>query len=431
MNLLRLALKNIVQDAGRTVFLLLSLAFCFAVILILTGLSSGAMRNVNDGATLYYGGDLLVLGHQKRPYYTPMVRDHEGILSALKDSGIDHVRVARRTNYFENGALFFGGESIRQKKVAGIDWKAESGVFASMDFVSGSAGNMDGSDGILLSRAAADKLHVRVGDDILLAVTTVTGQRNTADLVVRGVFADSSIFGYYTSYMDLERLNRLIGFQEGEYTTLGIRLSDGSSAARWAPLLHAKLAEKVPTFPYVATQPELWSRLAGDWTGVTYAVLTLDGYLSDVKTLIAALNVGTVFLLFLMFGFIVIGISNTFRVIVYRRIREIGTLRALGWRSGKVRALFMAESVLLSVAGIALGSLLGFLALSAVSWFPVPRIPGIEIFLSGGRMGYRIGLQSVAVDVLAVLGSALLGVLGPARTAGRMKPAQAMRVESC
>ena len=85
---------------------------------------------------------------------------------------------------------------------------------------------MQGSNGILISNVTAKQLGARVGDDVILEVDTVTGQRNTASLVVKGVFKDASIFGAYTSYVDLELLSSLIGLAPGEYTTFGIYLHD-------------------------------------------------------------------------------------------------------------------------------------------------------------------------------------------------------------
>jgi putative ABC transport system permease protein len=427
--MIRMAMRNFRFRWKRYAFLGSALSFCIAMILVLTGLSGGATWNVNDAATLYYGGDLFILGHQKTPHYTPIVRDRDSLFAALKDSGIRPRLVVRRTNYFENGILFFGGESIRQKRVTGVDWNAESRTFSAMDFVSGSAGGLAGTDGIIISRAAADTLGAKVGDDLLLLVDTVTGQRNTATLIVKGIFRDSGIFGYYTSYMDIEVLNRLIGIQDDECTTLGIYLRDRWFAVRAAKILHDKLSERVPTFAPVSTQPELWSRLAEDWVGVKYAVLTLDGYLDDVRDLIGALNAGTWFLLCLMLAVIVIGISNTYRVIVYDRFREIGTMRALGMQRSATGYLILCEALLLSVASVVVGSALGFLALSAISLVPVPRIPGIELFLASGKLSWSVRGSTMALDFSIVCLATLLGVWKPSRIAAGLAPAEALRAE--
>ena len=138
------------------------------------------VRNLDEAAARRYGGHLFVLGHQKIPYYTPVVRDHTALLAAVKKAPLDATLIVRRTNYFESGRVFFNGTFARQKVVTGVDWSVEQAVFANLDFVAGDVHDMGGSDGIIISVVTARDLQVHVGDDVILEADTVTGQRNTA-----------------------------------------------------------------------------------------------------------------------------------------------------------------------------------------------------------------------------------------------------------
>ena len=73
----------------RYLFLVLGLSLGFALILLLTGLAGAMKQNVTEAAARHYGGDLFILGHQKSPYYTPVIRDHAALLAAVKEAGID------------------------------------------------------------------------------------------------------------------------------------------------------------------------------------------------------------------------------------------------------------------------------------------------------------------------------------------------------
>ena len=52
---------------------------------------------------------------------------------------------------------------------------------------------------------------------------------------------------------------------------------------------------------------------------------------------------------------IAVGILNLYRVIIYERTREIGTMRAIGIQRPQVRNLILLEALLLAVCGIAGG----------------------------------------------------------------------------
>jgi putative ABC transport system permease protein len=56
-----------------------------------------------------------------------------------------------------------------------------------------------------------------------------------------------------------------------------------------------------------------------------------------------------------------IGVANTMVISVLERRSEIGLRRSLGATKGQVRTQFVAESLLLSLIGGAVGALLGYL----------------------------------------------------------------------
>ena len=411
----------------RYFFLGLGLCVGFALVLLLTGLAEGMKRNVAEAAERHYGGDVFVLGHQQSPFYTPVIRDDGAILAALKRARIDPALVVRRTNFFENGQIFFNGYAARQKTVTGIDWDSEGRAFSGLQFASGGLDGMGSTGGILLSSVTAGQLGARVGDDVVLEVDTVTGQRNTAPMVVSGIFKDDSIFGAYTSYVDRRLLSRLIGLDSEEYTTLGTYLRDPETASRDSQRLYAALAGSLPMFKTVRTQQELWVRLGERWTGVKYAVLTLDGYLSDIHDVISAVDVGLVLILVMMLAVVTLGIGNTYRVMVHERVREIGTLRAVGMQKAAVFRLILAEAFLLGVVCVACGSLAGFLLLEAAGRIQITGIPGFDIFLRKGCIGWRLSPREYVLAAALVIAAVLLGGFIPARKAASVVPARALR----
>ena len=110
-----------------------------------------------------------------------------------------------------------------------------------------------------------------------------------------------------------------------------------------------------------------------------------------------------------------IGIMNIMLVTVSERFREIGIRKSLGARDSDILIQFLSESVLLSVIGGIIGTVLAGLATHIVG-----KAVGIPANLTTG---------SVATAVLFSIGvGALFGVL-PAMRAARLMPAEALRTE--
>ena len=66
-----------------------------------------------------------------------------------------------------------------------------------------------------------------------------------------------------------------------------------------------------------------------------------------------------------------IGMMNTMIMSVFERTREIGTLRALGWRRRRVLAMVLKESLALSLIGVVVGVVLAWLLGLAMQQIPM------------------------------------------------------------
>jgi putative ABC transport system permease protein len=158
--------------------------------------------------------------------------------------------------------------------------------------------------------------------------------------------------------------------------------------------------------------------------------LTLDGYLYQVRDLLVVFAAASYFLLSLIVGLVMIGITVTYRVIVVERTKEIGTMRALGLPREAVVTLFLVEALLTALAAMLAGGIGALLCLRALSSLSFDWIPGFEIFMEQGHIAPYLPLQVVAVNVLIVCAVTLLAAWVPARLAARVKPALAQRSEA-
>lgn len=128
---------------------------------------------------------------------------------------------------------------------------------------------------------------------------------------------------------------------------------------------------------------------------------------------------------------------------VGKRVREIGTLKALGWSQRRVVRQIVAECLVTGVLGGLLGVGLGVLGAAAVDQFG-PSLSartttggGDALFGLGDALS-RTATASVSLDapltlsllalgfVLALSGGLIAGTAGAVR-AGRLRPADALR----
>ncbi len=114
-----------------------------------------------------------------------------------------------------------------------------------------------------------------------------------------------------------------------------------------------------------------------------------------------------------------IGMLNTMIMSVLERIKEIGILRAVGWRKSRVMRMVLGESILLSLTGAVLG-VVGALVLTHL----LTRLPSVNGFISG-----EITPLVLAEGFLFAVGVGLLGGLYPAWRASRLLPTEAVRHE--
>jgi ABC-type antimicrobial peptide transport system permease subunit len=115
-----------------------------------------------------------------------------------------------------------------------------------------------------------------------------------------------------------------------------------------------------------------------------------------------------------------VGVMNTVLMSVFERTREIGVLRAVGWRPRRVLGMVLKESLALSVLGGTIGLLLGMGAARAVQ-----SVPTISSFMPAT---FAPGLLAQGMGV--ALGLGLIGGGIPAWRASRLTPAEAMRNEA-
>ena len=113
------------------------------------------------------------------------------------------------------------------------------------------------------------------------------------------------------------------------------------------------------------------------------------------------------------------GMTNTMVMSVFERTREIGVLRALGWRKWRVVRMILSESVMLSLLGGLVGLVIGLVLIYSINL--IPFIAGFVEFQ------FSPNLFAQALVTSLVLGA--VGGIYPAWRASRLRPVEALRYE--
>jgi putative ABC transport system permease protein len=151
--------------------------------------------------------------------------------------------------------------------------------------------------------------------------------------------------------------------------------------------------------------------------------------MGEINTLLRALTIVSYGILGLLSLVIAVGILNLYRVIIYERTREIGTMRAIGIQRHQVRNLILCEALLLGACGTVAGFFLSFLGLTAISHIPLSGTAGLDIFLNRGHLQWVLNADIIVKDALLIILVTVAGALSPAQAAQMIEPVVALRAE--
>jgi len=290
-------------------------------------------------------------GHEERPL--------QHGLSARQIAEVEgQLRQEPGLRFSTRRVLFEGLLSTGQRTVAfvgqGVEPEKEarlSTVFAPIVSGHGLGDDPDGPEQILLAVDLARSLQVQPGDTITVMVTTEDGVLNAVDAVVAGTYRTGvPELDRRAIMMQLQHVQSLLATEKISRLVLALRDTDATDA------LAARLRAQLPDLDV-----KRWIDLAFFYN----QVVSLYGSIFTVLGIIIAMVV-------------FISTANSMLMSVMERIREVGTLRAIGIPERRIQQIFLLEGAIIGMLGASVGLVLASLAALAVNLSDIrmPPPPG-------------------------------------------------------
>ncbi len=243
----------------------------------------------------------------------------------------------------------------------------------------------DGAPEIMLGELLADNLGKKPGDKMEI-------QGETFEVV--GVFRGGSALETGGALMPLHQLQELADIGP-KATAFHVKVRGGGGDDRIAKA-RAAIEAALPGLKAVPA-----SERAANNQLVVLARSTAWG------TSLIALFIGA------------LGIANTMAMSVFERTRDIGVLRALGWKRWRIMKLILAESAVLGFLGGVLGVAGGWVGLRLLALLPATAA------LAAGSIPALNAAEALLIAVLI----GLLAGFTPAYRGARLSPVEALRYE--
>jgi putative ABC transport system permease protein len=275
---------------------------------------------------------------------------------------------------------------------------------------------------VLLARG----MKVGVGDTAVIVATNRDGSVNGKTFVIRSITEGISGPGGRDGYIHIDDARELLRLKDAEVSEIAIRLKDPAQLDRVTASLKEVL--EVTSGKAPDQLPGAASAASGAGAGAGSGKPQLDVHtwadLSPFASLARMIDLMTVFIKVVLVSIVLVSVMNVMVMAVYERIREIGTIAAIGTRPSRILSLFLAEGLLLGAIGTALGTVVSLAAIYAINLWQPHFAFGQQSDLV---MAPTIGMGQVVTVALLVMGVAVLASLQPAWKASRLDPINALR----
>ncbi|MGC9517079.1 MAG: ABC transporter permease [Methanomicrobiales archaeon] len=371
MSFLSLVIKNPFRNKTRTALAVVGIAIGIATIVAL-GIITDGLKAATEETLKAGGADFTVVETNVSDMFLSKI-DEDYVNKINQINGVnDSVGVLLAVSKVGDNPYFV---------LIGIDPNKLS--LSGIKITEGRAFSASDAKEIIIGKVASEKLNKTVGDTITLNGDEykITGIFQTGDLQQDG--------GAFISINNLQEIEE----KEDKVTMIYVKIKNDADVNQVTKSIEDKYGNDITT---IASLEDLQS---------------VDQGLNTIDTASWAIS-----LLAIVIGGI--GVINTMIMSVYERTREIGVLKAVGWKNKRILAMILGESLVLTLVAGLVGAIMGVLA--------------IQVLLAMGMSGFIQPVYTPDVFIRAFGVALIVGLIGgfyPAYRASQLPPTEALRYE--
>ncbi|NNE45074.1 MAG: ABC transporter permease [Rhodothermales bacterium] len=403
--LARIAWRNIWRNKRRSWVLISAISigvFCFVG--SMTFADGFSIQLVNTSIELDGGHiQLSSSGYSDNPTIRSRIRN----LGYVEDA-LDQTLLARYSPQVVTSGMVNSAEQASGVRLVGVDPLRERGVSSIPErIVEGeylSSGVVDGE--VVIGVSLADRLNVTVGEKIVVMVSDLENEVSAGAYRVRGLFTTNSAeYDRMMVFVHLDEARRLLGYSTEEASTISVHLDPEVDLKTSAAALRGRL------------------------TDVPVDVLTWEDRMPMLVLMRQTYDVFSVALVLILFSAISFSIINSFLMVIFERIREIGIMSANGLRPMQIFSMLYLEAAFIVILGLLVG---GIVAAGLVAWWAETGLDlsafaeGMRSFNLGTVIYPYVDWRHIWTGVITIFIVVFLSVLYPAFKASRFRAVEAI-----
>ena len=408
-NIIKISFRNLLRSGRRTI-LTASLITIGVIFVLVYAALSGSFK-------AYMVGQVTdsMLGHIQihRKGYIASV-DNLPLDKNLNKKQIEKIEeLLAKNKYIESytfrlklGSMFSNYVASTNIRLNGIDPEKESKTLPLF------SSRLDGIEtdslkegSILVPELIAKGMKVKKDDTVVLVATNQKGSVNGLNFKVAGTIEPISGPGGRDGYIHIKDVKKLLRLKEIEVSEIVIRLKDVANLEKamkeLKPLTQFKNQKDKPVF-----EIHTWKKL------------------SPFYNIVKMLDIMDISIKIILISIVLISILNVMVMSVYERIKEIGTIAAMGTTPSTIIKLFLTEGLMLGVFGAIVGSVISFIIVFSINLVGITFSFGRQSDLS---LNPTLGINEVLVVSVIVILISLIASISPAMKAAKLNPVDALR----
>lgn len=410
MRLVGLALRNLARNRRRTFLSLLVVAAGTVALVLTAGFVANSFTGLRDA--LIHGG----LGHLEVATEAALAGGRSAAERSLRDglAGWEPLRAAIEATPGVRGAganihlmgLLSKGDATASFLGVAVEPDREARMEFPVRVRDGenlpAAAPEEGDDRVLLALGLAKSLAAAPGDVVTLLAMNADGTLNAVDLVVCGLYTTGvADLDARMAKIHLATAQRLLGTDR--VSDLVVTLDDTESTDALRADLEARLRPIDPSVRLVGWRERapFYDQVAALYSGVFWFLGTI------------------------IFVLVVLSASNVLLMSILERVREIGTLLAIGTSRAQVATMIVAEALWIGLIGALAGDVAAFLLIRGLNAAKIqmPPPPGA---VSGITLELLVVPEAFAGAVALMLVVLAVASIAPTAKALRLRIVEAL-----